>query len=33
MTNTSQVIVTSAHYAVLAKALNCEECLVTNLLK
>ena len=32
-TNTSQPIVTSAHYTVIAKALDCEEHLATNLLK
>jgi len=32
-TRTSQLIVTSAHYTVIAKALDCEEYLVTNLLK
>jgi len=32
-TSTSQLIVTSAHYTVIAKALDCEEYLVTNLLK
>jgi len=32
MTNTSQLIFTSAHYTAIAKALDCEEYLVTNLL-
>ena len=32
-TRTSQLIVTSAHYTVIAKASDCEEFLVTNLLK
>jgi len=33
ITSISQLIVTSAHYTVIAKALDCEEYLVTNLLK
>jgi len=32
-TSTSQLIVTSAHYMLIAKVLDCEEYLVTNLLK
>ena len=32
-TSTSQIIVTSVHYTVIAKALDCEEYLATNLLK
>ena len=32
-TSTSQIIVSSSHYTVIAKALHCEEYLVNNLLK